>query len=112
MAEELGIISLETNLADIERPPEIPVGRYVGEIQSIETKTSGQGNEYFAMRILIPSENIPAEVQNTTKMERFSSITDCSCQREMIGVLCGTCVSSWRSSVWTPTRRKSIRTSG
>jgi hypothetical protein len=62
MAEDLGIISLETNLADVERPPELPVGRYVGEIQSIETKTSGQGNEYFAMRILIPSENIPAEV--------------------------------------------------
>src|SRR4051812_10922961 len=54
MAEDLGIISLETNLADVERPPELPVGRYVGEIQSIETKTSGQGNEYFAMRILIP----------------------------------------------------------
>ena len=60
--EELGIISLEQNLADVERPPEIPVGRYVGEIQSIETKMSGQGNEYFAMQILIPAENIPAEV--------------------------------------------------
>jgi hypothetical protein len=62
MAEDLGIISLEQNLSDVERPPEIPVGRYVGEIQSIEVKTSGQGNEYFAMQILIPSENIPAEV--------------------------------------------------
>lgn len=62
MAEELGIISLEQNLSDIERPPEIPVGRYVGEIQSIEVKTSGQGNDYFAMQILIPAENIPAEV--------------------------------------------------
>ena len=63
MAEnELGIISLDQNLSDVERPPEIPVGRYVGEIQSIEVKTSGQGNDYFAMRILIPSENIPAEV--------------------------------------------------
>lgn len=62
MAEELGIISLDTNLSDVERPPEIPVGRYVGEIQSIEVKTSGNGNEYFAMQILIPAENIPAEV--------------------------------------------------
>jgi hypothetical protein len=50
------------NLADVERPPEIPVGKYVGEIQSIEMKTSGQGNEYFAIRILVPAENIPAEV--------------------------------------------------
>ena len=39
-----------------------PVGKYVGEIQSIEMKTSGQGNEYFAIRILVPAENIPAEV--------------------------------------------------
>ena len=60
--EELGIISLDMNLADVERPPEIPVGKYVGEIQSVEVKTSGQGNEYFAIRILVPSENIPAEV--------------------------------------------------
>lgn len=60
--EELGIISLDQNLSDVERPPEIPVGRYVGEIQSIEVKTSGQGNDYFAMRILVPADNIPAEV--------------------------------------------------
>ena len=60
--EELGIISLDMNLADVERPPEIPVGKYVGEIQSVEVKTSGQGNEYFAIRILVPAENIPAEV--------------------------------------------------
>jgi hypothetical protein len=60
--EELGIISLDVNLSDVERPPEIPVGKYVGEIQSVEVKTSGQGNEYFAVRILVPAENIPAEV--------------------------------------------------
>lgn len=60
--EELGIIHLDQNLADVERPPEIPVGRYVGEIQSVETKVSGAGNDYFAIRILVPSENIPAEV--------------------------------------------------
>jgi hypothetical protein len=60
--EELGIISLDVNLADVERPPEIPVGKYVGELQSVEIKTSGQGNEYFAIRILVPAENIPAEV--------------------------------------------------
>jgi hypothetical protein len=60
--EEVGIITLDTNLSDVERPPEIPVGRYVGEIQSVEQKTSGAGNEYFAIRILVPAENIPAEV--------------------------------------------------
>jgi len=60
--EELGIIQLDQNLSDVERPPEIPVGRYVGEIQSVEQKTAGSGNEYFALRILVPNENIPAEV--------------------------------------------------
>jgi hypothetical protein len=63
MAEnELGIIQLEQTLSDVERPPEVPAGKYVGEIQSVEVKTSGAGNEYFALRILIPAENIPAEV--------------------------------------------------
>jgi hypothetical protein len=60
--EELGIIQLDQNLSDVERPPEIPVGRYVGEIQSVEQKTSGAGNEYFALQIVVPNENIPAEV--------------------------------------------------
>jgi hypothetical protein len=62
MSEELGIIQLDTNLSDIDRPPELPVGRYVGEIQSVEVKTSAAGNEYFAIRILIPGDHIPAEV--------------------------------------------------
>jgi hypothetical protein len=62
MVDEVGIIQLDTNLSDVERPPELPVGRYVGEIQSVEVKTSAAGNEYFALRILIPGDNIPAEV--------------------------------------------------
>lgn len=62
MAEELGIISLEQNLSDVERPPEVPVGRYVAEIQSVEVKTSGAGNDYFAMKMLVPQEMIPADV--------------------------------------------------
>jgi len=60
--EELDIISLDMNLSDVERPPDVPVGRYIGEIQNIEVKTSAQGNDYFAMRVLIPAENIPADI--------------------------------------------------
>ena len=60
--EELDIISLDMNLSDVERPPDVPVGRYIGEIQNIEVKTSGQGNDYFAMRVLIPAEGIPADI--------------------------------------------------
>ena len=72
--EELGIISLDMNLADVERPPEIPVGKYLGEIQSVEVKTSGQGNDYFAIRVLVPAENIPAEVaEQDRKSTRLNS---------------------------------------
>jgi len=61
--EDLGIISLDVNLADVERPPEIPVGRYVAEIQQIDRKTAANtGNEYYAMQFLIPAEQIPAEI--------------------------------------------------
>ena len=60
--EDLDIISLDMNLSDVERPPDVPVGRYIGEIQNIEVKTSGQGNDYFAMRVLIPADNIPADI--------------------------------------------------
>jgi hypothetical protein len=62
MAEEMGIINLEANLGDVERPPDVPVGRYTAEIQMVEVKTSNNGNDYFAMRFLVPQENLPAEV--------------------------------------------------
>src|SRR4029077_11841064 len=62
MAEEMGIINLEANLGDVERPPDVPVGRYTAEIQMVEVKTSNNGNDYFAMRFLVPQEELPAEV--------------------------------------------------
>lgn len=62
--ETLGIIELEDNLADAEKPPELPAGNYTGEIQSVETAISGKGNEYFAIAFKIPPSEIPAELQD------------------------------------------------
>lgn len=62
--ETLGIIELEDNLADAEKPPELPAGNYTGEIQSVETAISGKGNEYFAIAFKIAPSEIPAELQD------------------------------------------------
>jgi hypothetical protein len=64
MAEnELSLITLDTNLNDVEKPPELPAGRYVAEIQDVQIATSGKGNEYFAIKCHIAPDQIPAEMQ-------------------------------------------------
>lgn len=66
MAEEetLGIIELDQNLADVEKPPELPAGNYTGEVQDVGKGTSGKGNEYFAVKFVIPPKEIPADLQD------------------------------------------------
>lgn len=64
MAEaELSIISLDTNLGDVEKPPELPASRYIGEVQDVQVQTSAGGNEYFAIKLHIAPDQIPAEMQ-------------------------------------------------
>lgn len=62
--ETLGLIELEDNLSDAEKPPELPAGNYTGEIQSIEVATSQKGNEYFAIAFKIAPSEIPADMQD------------------------------------------------
>lgn len=62
--ETLGLIELEDNLADAEKPPELPAGNYTGEIQSVEVATSQKGNEYFAIAFKIAPSEIPADMQD------------------------------------------------
>lgn len=62
--ETLGIIELDANLADVEKPPELPAGHYTGEIQDVQKATSGKGNEYFAIKFVIPPKEIPADLQD------------------------------------------------
>lgn len=63
MADEtIGIIELEANLGDIEKPPVLPAGPYTGEVQDVQVNTSGKGNQYFAVKFVIPPGEIPADV--------------------------------------------------
>lgn len=63
MADEpLGVIELESNLAEVEKPPEVPAGLYVAEVQDVQIPTSGKGNDYFAVKFVIPSDELPADV--------------------------------------------------
>ena len=60
--EMMGIIELDENLADVEKPKEIPPGKYVGEIQDVQEATSGKGNTYFAIQFRVPPDELPADV--------------------------------------------------
>jgi hypothetical protein len=60
--EPMGIIELEENLADVEKPKDIPPGKYVGEVQDVQEATSGKGNTYFAIQFRVPPDELPADV--------------------------------------------------
>lgn len=60
--EPLGIMELDANLSDVEKPPELPPGAYIGEIQDVQKGVSGKGNEYFAVKFVIPQDEIPPDI--------------------------------------------------
>jgi hypothetical protein len=60
--EPLGIIELDTNLADVEKPLELPAGNYTGEIQDVQIGTSQKGNQYFNVKFVIAPDEIPSDV--------------------------------------------------
>lgn len=60
--EGLGLIELDQNLADVEKPLELPPGLYTGEIQDVQISQSQKGNQYFAIKFVIPNTEIPADV--------------------------------------------------
>jgi len=62
--ETLGLIELDQNLGDVEKPPELPPGAYTGEIQDVQMGTSQKGNSYFNIKFVIPPAEIPAELQD------------------------------------------------
>lgn len=59
---ELSMIELDEDLGDIEKPPELPAGKYRGEVVSVEAKKSGKGNDYYEIGIKVPPNEIPAQV--------------------------------------------------
>lgn len=60
--EMMGIIELDENLADVEKPKEIPPGKYLGEVQDVQEATSSKGNTYFAIQFRVPPDELPADV--------------------------------------------------
>lgn len=61
--EPIGIIELEDNLADAEKPEEIPQGLYTAEVQDVQTPVSGKGNTYFQVKFVIAPEDIAPDVR-------------------------------------------------
>lgn len=60
--EPMEILELEESLADVEKPKELPPGKYVGEVQSVELATSGKGNSYYAIQFRVPPDELPADI--------------------------------------------------
>lgn len=60
--EELGIIELDSNLADVEKPMELPAGLYTGEVQDVQIGTSQKGNRYFQVKFVIAPDQIAADI--------------------------------------------------
>lgn len=60
--EPLSIMEFDTNLAEVEKPPELPAGAYTGECQEVTIQTSGKGNQYFAIKFVVPPSEIPPDI--------------------------------------------------
>jgi hypothetical protein len=60
--EPMGIIELEDSLADVEKPQEIPPGKYLGEIQDVQERVSSNGNNYYAIQFRVAPDELPADV--------------------------------------------------
>jgi hypothetical protein len=60
--EPMGIIELDSSLADVEKPREVPPGKYVGEVQDVQENTSQKGNTYFAIQFRVAPDQLPKDV--------------------------------------------------
>lgn len=59
----LSVIELDENLDEAEKPEELAAGTYVGEVQDVQIQTSSKGNRYFAVKFVIPEEEIPSDIR-------------------------------------------------
>jgi len=60
--EPMGIIELDENLADVEKPKDVPPGKYTGEVQDVTEATSAKGNTYYGIQFRIPPDELPADI--------------------------------------------------
>jgi len=111
--EPMGIIELDENLADVEKPKEIPPGKYVGEVQDVQETTSAKGNTYFAIQFRVPQTSCPQMWRISMRMVlSCSGIASSSRVVAVIGVRCSICAGSLRRWVLIPTRPLSTPTIG
>lgn len=61
-SEPLGIIELDDDLENVEKPKDISAGWYVAEVQDVKKKTSGAGNEYYAITFVVNQSELPPDV--------------------------------------------------
>jgi hypothetical protein len=62
--EPLGVIEFEDNLSEVDKPPEIPAGKYNAEVQDIQVQTSQKGNKYYAIKFVIPPDELAADISD------------------------------------------------
>lgn len=60
--EPLEIFDLDESLGDAEKPPELPNGTYLAEVQDVQDATSAAGNPYWAVRFRVPPSECPPEI--------------------------------------------------
>lgn len=60
----LSVIELDESLADVEKPIELPASIYTGEVQDVQVQDSQKGNRYFAIKFVIPPEEIAADIRD------------------------------------------------
>jgi len=60
--EVLEAFELEDNLGEAEKPPELPNGTYMAEVQDVSDATSAAGNPYWAVRFRVPPAECPPEI--------------------------------------------------
>lgn len=61
------IIEFDEDLNDVEKPEELPIGKYLADITKAESKTSkSSGSKYLGLSMTIPPEQFPAtyDVEN------------------------------------------------
>lgn len=60
--ELMGVLELDENLADVEKPKEVSPGKYTAEVQSVEERPSAAGNTYYQVQFRIPPDELPADI--------------------------------------------------
>jgi hypothetical protein len=110
LANRLGVIEFEDNLSEVDKPPEIPAGKYNAEVQDIQVQTSQKGNKYYAIKFVIPPDELAADISDNfpdgaVLYWNRQVVPNKGDRRAMFNLR-----RSWSRWDWTRTQRHSIPT--